>query len=241
MQIKPIKTRIFREHENLADFIEEHIKKLPERSVLVVTSKIVALSEGRTLPIIDETTREKAIKAESEIAIRTPYTWLTLKDGLLMSSAGIDQSNAEKGGLILLPKDSYRSAAKLRKELMKRYRIKELAVLIPDSRVLPLRQGAVGVSMGYAGMKGIKDYRGTKDLFGREFHISRANMPDALASAAVLVMGEGTERHPLALISGAPIVFSDRVNRKEMSIEPENDMYRPFFDHLPAWKRRKKR
>lgn len=232
MQVKPIKTRIFRRRENLAQFIYAHIPKLPEESVLVVTSKIVALAEGRTVPIENEMTRENAIKSESELAIRTAYTWLTLRDGLLMASAGVDESNAEGNTIILLPKDSYRAAAKLRKELMQHYKVKRLGVVIPDSRVLPLRQGAVGVAMGYAGIKGIRDYRGLPDLFGRTFKVSRSNIPDMLSSAAVLVMGEGTERCPLALITGAPVEFTERVSKKEVSIPPEHDMYRPFFEEI---------
>ena len=49
MEIKAIKTRIFNENEDLLQFILKYVKKLPEKSVLVVTSKIVALSEGRTV------------------------------------------------------------------------------------------------------------------------------------------------------------------------------------------------
>ncbi|HVX90226.1 MAG TPA: coenzyme F420-0:L-glutamate ligase [Candidatus Paceibacterota bacterium] len=240
MKVDPIKTRVFREGEELLAFIREHVKKLPEDSVLVVTSKIVALAEKRTVVIKDDKTRERTIKAESDFAIRTPYTWLTLKDGLLMSSAGVDESNAD-GKIILLPKDSYHAAAKLRRDLMKAYRVKRLGVLIPDSRVLPLRQGAVGVAMGYAGFKGIRDYRGTPDIFGRLLKISRTNTPDGLASAAVLVMGEGNERQPLALITNAPVEFIDRITKGEVMIPPEDDMYRPFFDALPSMRRTLKR
>ena len=231
MQVQPIKTRIFREGEDLVAFVTSHVKRLPERSVLVITSKIVALAEGRTRDIEDDSTREKVIREESQFAIRTPYTWLTLKDGLLMSSAGIDESNAD-GKLILLPKDSYKAAATLRTRLMKHYKVKELGILIPDSRVLALRQGAVGVAMGYAGFRGIRDYRGTKDIFGRVMKISRTNTPDSLASAATLVMGEGSERQPLALITDAPLEFTSRTNRNELAMEPEDDMYRPFFEEV---------
>ncbi len=236
MQVKPIKTRVFKEGEDLTAFIRAHVKKLPEKSVLVVTSKIVALAEKRTVVIEDEMTRERTIKAESDFAIRTPYTWLTLKDGLLMASAGVDESNAD-GKIVLLPKNSYRAAAALRKALMKAYGLKELGILIPDSRLLPLRQGAVGVAMGYAGFKGIRDYRGTKDIFGRVMKISRTNTPDGLASAAVLVMGEGNEQQPLCLITGAPVEFTERIRRGEVMIAPENDVYRPFFEGLPKTRR----
>lgn len=237
MQVRPVRTRIFKEGEDLADFVVRHVPRAKEGTILVVTSKIVALAERRTAAIEDETTREKVIRAESDFAIRTAYTWLTLKDGLLMSSAGVDESNAD-GKLILLPKDSFKAAAALRAELKKRYGVKDLGIIIPDSRVMALRAGAVGMSMGHAGFRGIRDYRGTKDIFGRVMKVSRTNVPDSLASAAVVVMGEGAEQQPLAVITDAPVEFCERVRRDELSIPPEHDMYRPFFEEVKKKEKR---
>lgn len=231
MQVKGVRTRIFKERENLADFIVAHIPKVKEGTILVVTSKIVALAEGRTAEIKNEHSREDVIRKESDFAIRTMYTWLTLKDGLLMSSAGVDESNAD-GKMILLPKDSFKAASELRRELRKRYKVKKLGILIPDSRVLALRAGAVGVAMGYAGFRGIRDYRGLPDIFGRVMKISRTNIPDSLATAAVVVMGEGNEQMPLAVITDVNVEFVERTNRKELVIPPEHDMYRPFFEEV---------
>lgn len=231
MQIQAIRTRIFRENENLFDFIIKHIPKIPEKTVLVVTSKIVALAEGRTAPIVDENSKIKLIKSESEFAIETQYVWLTIKDGMVMASAGIDESNAD-GKLILLPKDSFRTASILRKKLQKHYKIKNLGVLITDSRTIPLRAGVSGVALGYAGFHGIRDYRGTPDLFGRKLHFSRTDVADSLATAATLVMGEGKEKSPLGLITSAPIEFCEKVRRKELYIDPQEDMYRPLFSQM---------
>ena len=170
MQIRAIKTRIFRENEALLPFILRYIKKIPENSIVVITSKIVALAEGRTvsvdLKLSRDAMREKIIKAESQFMIRTKYTWLTIKDGMVMSSAGVDESNAD-GKIILLPKNSFKSAELIRKELCKKFKVKNLGILITDSRLLPLRAGVVGVALGYAGFKGVRDYRGTADIFGR--------------------------------------------------------------------------
>ena len=38
------------------------------------------------------------------------------------------------------------------------------------------------MSLGYAGFKGIKDYRGSPDIFGRKFKYSRTNVADGLAT-----------------------------------------------------------
>jgi dihydrofolate synthase / folylpolyglutamate synthase len=228
----PIKTRVFQENENLFAFITQYIKKIPEKSVLVVTSKIVALAEGRTAEFKNKKNKICLIKEESTLAIRTKYVWLTIKDGMVVPSAGIDESNAN-GKLILLPKDSFKAARELRKRLRTHYRIKNLGLIITDSRTLPLRMGVTGVALGYAGFRGIKDYRGTPDIFGRRFHFSRTNIPDGLAAAAVFVMGEGAEQQPLALIKDAPITFCETIRRNELLINPKDDLYRPLFMRLP--------
>ncbi len=228
MIITPVKTRIFREGEDLMSFIVDHVKKVPERSIIVVTSKIVALSEKRTAVKENPKTKEKLIREESDLAIPTKYVWLTLKNGMLMASAGIDESNAD-GKLILLPRDSFKSARILRKALQQKYRVKRLGILITDSRTTPLRAGVGGTALGYAGFGGIRDYQGKPDLFGRKFRFSRTNLADGLATAAVLEMGEGKERQPLAVIERAPVEFHERTNRKELSIDVRDDMYAPFF------------
>ncbi len=236
MIIKPVKTRVFREGEVLLVFIACYIKRLPEKSIVVVTSKIVALAERRTAIAKTASSREALIRRESELALPTKYVWLTVKDGMVMASAGIDDSNGN-GKLVLLPKDSFRAAHELRTELRKKYRLKNIGVLITDSHTAPLRAGVTGVTLGYAGFRGIKDYRGKPDIFGRKFKFSRTNIADGLAAAAVLVMGEGNERQPLAIIKNAPVEFSNVVRRGELRIDLDEDMYRPFFSKLPKSRR----
>ncbi|MBU2613233.1 coenzyme F420-0:L-glutamate ligase [Patescibacteria group bacterium] len=236
MNVHPIKTRIFREGDDLFMFVRDHLRKLPERSVLVVTSKIVALSERRTAVAGDDKAEERLIRSESDVAIPTKYVWLTIKDGMVMASAGIDKSNAD-GKLVLLPKDSYKAARLLRAKLRRAYKVTHLGVLLTDSRTVPFRAGVTGVSLGYAGFRGVRDYRGQPDLFGRTLTFSRTDIADGLAAAAVLVMGEGDERQPLALVTGAPIEFCDRIRREELHIDIEDDMYRPLFLKLPRKRR----
>ena len=232
MITRPIKTRVFQESDDLFTFITDYVKKIPEKSVIVVTSKIVALAERRTAVVQNIKTKEKLIRAESEFAIPTKYVWLTVKDGMVMASAGIDKSNAN-GKLILLPKDSFKTARFLRDKLRKHYGVRHLGVLITDSRTIPLRAGVTGVALGYAGFRGVKDYRGTPDIFGRKFKFSRTDVADSLATAAVFVMGEGNEQQPLAIIEKTPIEFCNKIHRKELHIDIKEDMYRPLFSKLP--------
>ncbi len=231
MKIKVFKTRIFEEKQPLIPFVEKYILSVKENIIIVITSKIVALSEGRTVEIKNEKTREETIRKESSFMIKTPHTWLTIKDGALVASAGVDESNAN-GKLILLPKDSFKSAKMIRGKLRKHYKVKNLGVIITDSRLLPLRSGVVGIALGYAGFKGVRDYRGERDIFGRILKVSRTDVADSLATASVLCMGEGSETQPLAFIVDAPVVFSERTNRKELFVDPKDDMYAPFFKGL---------
>lgn len=102
-------------------------------------------------------------------------------------------------------------------------------MIITDSRIMPLRAGVVGVALGYAGFKGLRDYRGKKDIFGRKLKYTQTDMADALASAAIAVMGEGSERQPLCVIENAPVEFTVRTNKRELLVSPADDMYRPLF------------
>lgn len=229
MNVHAIQTRVFKESENLIAFIAEHIPTLKNGLILVVTSKIVALSEGRTATAKNKKEKEKIIRAESEWAAESyPGWWLTLKDGTYVINAGIDDSNAN-GKIVLLPKDSFRAAEKIRAELRAHYKIKKLGVVITDSRVAPMRKGVFGMALGYAGFRGLRDYRGTPDIFGRILEVTEVGVADSLATSAALVMGEGRERQPLAVIENAPVEFCNSVDPKELRLAREGDIYGPLF------------
>lgn len=229
MQIQSIHTRIFQENESLADFVIENIASLPERSVLVVTSKIVSLAEGRAVPMGSKAERAEWIQKESDVAVKTPYNWITLRQGLAVSNAGVDESNGN-GKLVLLPKDCYASARMLWETLRKRYGVHELGVIITDSRTLPLRRGSVGVCLGYAGLKPMKDYTTTPDIFGRPWNLGIANAVDALAAAAVHIMGETNQQRPLALIMDSVVDFTDEPARPlDITIDPKDDFYGDLY------------
>ena len=231
MQIKAIKTRIFHENEDLFSFIFKYVKKIPEKSVLVVTSKIVSLAEGRTIEYKSKKQKVELIKKESSLAINTKLVWLTIKDGVVVADAGIDESNGD-GQLIFLPKESFFSAKKIRTLLCAKYKVKNLGVIISDSGLVPFRSGVIGLAIGYAGFKGAKSYKGKKDIFGRKFMYQKVNVADSLATSAVLCMGEGSERQPLALITNAPVVFKNKINKKELIIDPKKDIYAPLFNKI---------
>ncbi len=244
MKVKAIKTKLFKKNDDLFSFVISNIKKVKENSVIVITSKIVALSEGRIVMHDGKEShdifKEKIIKSESEYMLKTTHTWLTIKDGMVMANAGIDESNSF-GGIVLLPKDSFKSAKIIREKLKKYYGVKNLGILITDSRLFPLRAGIVGAAIGYAGFHGVRDYRGTPDIFGRNLKLSRTDVADSLATSAVLEMGEGREQQPLAIITEASIVFSDKINKKELLIDIHDDLYMPLFKNAHKLPKKHKR
>ena len=107
---------------------------------------------------------------------------------------------------------------------------------------MPLRRGVVGISIGFFGFKPIKDYRGKVDLFGREFRMETSNFPDSLATAAVMEMGEGSERKPIAIITNVPDLefIQEEYNPKTLDdsfdIPEKMDMFYPFLSSV-NWKK----
>jgi F420-0:gamma-glutamyl ligase len=228
MKVKAIRTAVFPPLGDLLLFIGKYLPKISEGSIVVVTSKIVALSEGRLVDKIDDKTKMKIIKQESDIMIYGSIACLTVKDGIAMVNAGVDESNGN-GKIILLPKDSYKAATKIRNFLKIKYKLNNVGVIITDSRTWPLRAGITGAALGYAGFEGLKKYYDQLDIFGRPFKYSRVNVADSLATAAVFCMGEGDEQQPLAVITGALVKYVDRIDRNELKIDIKEDIYGPLF------------
>lgn len=233
MKIDTIMTKKIKIGDNLFDILSTSIKKLPEKSIVVISSKIVGISEGRVVNP-KKSDRKKLIREEASYFIPGERREITIKHGtLFLSSGGIDESNAF-GMWALLPKDPQKSANKARKFLIKRFGIKKLGVIITDSKLIPLRRGAVGTCMAYSGINPLKNYVGKKDLFGRKFKSEVANLIEGLASSATLVMGEGDEQTPIAIISDVDFLEFRKKNpsRKEIKnvyIELKQDRFYPIL------------
>ena len=229
MLVLGIKTSLFRQGDNLEDFLFAHLPMLQEGDIVVITSKIVSLSQDRVGLPAD---KRKYIYHDSKKVIETPWAFMTLTDDGWCINAGVDESNAD-GRLILSPKNPRGTAETVRRKLLKRFSHKRLGVLITDTKSLPLRVGTIGRSIGYSGFEPLKSYVGKKDLFGRKSRLTRSNIADALAASAVLVMGEGDERVPLVVIRNAPVRFIERgiagTRRASLALSPRTDIYAAVF------------
>lgn len=237
MKILPIRThKIFPKKGNILDILDLYLKSFQANSILVVTSKIVSLCEGNIVKV-GTVDKDLLVAEESDHYIRrqdSKYNFiLTIKRSSLAASAGIDESNAD-GNYVLWPKDPQKTANSIRKYLLRRFQLNYCGVIISDSKTTPLRWGTTGYAIAHSGFLALNDYIGKKDLFGREMHVTKANLPDALAAAAVVTMGEGNEQTPLALIEKLPFVqFQDRnpTHREldELNITIEEDLYAPIL------------
>lgn len=251
MIITPVKThKITEKDTNLFNIIDTYINKMEENSILVVTSKIVSITEGRIQKInhtTEATDKEKLVKEESEMFLdknENQYGfYLTITQNLLIPTAGIDESNGN-GYYILWPENPYDTANKIRKHLEEKFGVQNVGVIITDSKTTPLRWGTTGVSIAHSGFNALNDYMGKPDLFERVMRVTKANVADGLAAGAVACMGEGQEQTPLAVISElSNIEFTNRDLTEEeirtLRINLDDDVYAPILKRAP-WQKGQK-
>ncbi len=242
MLITPIKTRpLLAPKDSLTEALVASSLSLRNGDIVALSSKVVSIHEGRTIPL-EKVPKEQLVVQEANWYREAPKSsrWrsrFTVACDVLVGSSGIDESNGH-GHYILYPEDPFKSAKRWRRWLMKTYGVTELAVVITDSTSTPLRRGAIGFALAWDGIDPLRDYRGTTDIFGRTIAIELANLVDALAASAVLVMGEGAEQTPVAVIRGAKnISFKNRAKHlDQLIVAPENDLFAPLFWDR-AWKR----
>ena len=239
MNLTAYKTTIFRLHEDLPTFIAQHVPVLKNGDILVISSKLVCLWKGCALSYRGPRQKEQLIYQHSQAALKTKLAWLTIKNNMIMTNAGIDESNAA-GQLLWLPEDLYACAKELRQKIKKLYGLSKFGIIITDSMILPLRAGVIGAAVAYSGFKGVRDERGKKDLFGRPLKTTLVNLADGLAAAAAVLMGECNEQTPLCHIEQAPVQFVNRTSPAEISYPLEQDLYAPLLKAAGLIKRRKK-
>jgi coenzyme F420-0:L-glutamate ligase / coenzyme F420-1:gamma-L-glutamate ligase len=224
--------------------------ELENNDIIAIAQKIVSKSEGRLVDLATVNPSEKAIKLAEEInkdsrqielvlseskeiiAVKPGVIIVEHRTGVILANAGIDHSNVasstdgavKKEIVSLLPKDSNKSAKRLKKEIETQCK-KQIGILITDSIGRPWRMGTTGVALGSAGVETIRDLRFDKDIFGRELLVTETADADSLACAACLLMGEGDDATPVVLIRGYETVISDQDTRQLLRPKDE-DMFR---------------
>ena len=245
MRIASTKThKITIADKNIFSILKQYIKKLNENSILAITSKIVAICEGRLVNIKKDFDKKDLIQKEADYYLPAEINkygyMITIKNNLLIPTAGIDESNGN-GKYVLWPANPQKSANEIRNFLRKSYNLQNIGVIITDSKTTLLRWGGSGVCIAHVGFQALNSYIHTPDLFGRYFKMTKANIMDALAAAAVLVMGEGNGQTPLAIIEDIPFVKFKKNNpsKKEIAslkISIDDDIYASLLKGV-EWRR----
>ena len=237
----------------LAEAITRSGETLRGGDVVVVAQKIVSKAEGRIVRLADVVPSPRAVElaaradkdaravevilGESVEVLRAVPGVLIVetRHGIILANAGADMSNIEHDEeddhLLLLPEDPDASADRLRAALAAgATESPRIGVVVADSVGRAWREGTVGLAIGVSGVPARLDRRGEPDLFGRALHVTEVGIADSIASAASIVMGEGAEGRPAALVRG--LSFEDRseaerAGRARQLVRPrERDLFR---------------
>jgi len=244
----PIETPIIKLGDDLIKILSTSIRekgmRLEDGDILAISSKVVALAQGRIVRCDTVKPSKKArilgrkysldpwfveiiLREADEVYGGVYRAILTLKNKILVPNAGADLSNAPEGYAILWP-DNPRAAAKKIKEEMEREFQAKIGVIIVDSYCIPLRAGTIGIALAVAGFKPVIDERGRKDLFGKELKITRHALADDLASAAHALMGETDRRIPAVIIRGMGVEVGDEGDY-DMFIPPDKCIFSSIY------------
>jgi len=201
----------------IADALAANGIALAAGDVVVVAQKIVSKAEGRLVALADVAVTPEAealaatsgkspavaalILSEAASVMRAVPNVIVVRNrlGHVLANAGIDASNVEGSGHVLLwPVDPDASARAIRARLGS-----DVAVIVSDSLGRAWRMGTMGTAIGCAGIRPVRDRCGEADLFGRVLQSTRIGVADEIAAAASLVIGEADEAIPVAIVRGA--------------------------------------
>lgn len=240
MKVTAYKTKLISPGDSIEELIKATFTEIPENSIITIVSKAFSFAENRLVPIVTGTAEEKheLAKKEADYYLDASFSQynllLTIKGNWMFFAAGIDESNSA-GSYTFWPKDPQKSVNKVWEFIRSHYGVKNIGVIMTDSKSFPLSWGVVGHGIVSCGFKPLKDYRGTKDLFGREMKMERLSLVQSFATAACLEMGEGDEQRPIALISDIQqdVEWVDHVPTKEelavLDITMDDDAFGPFL------------
>src|SRR5690242_4753473 len=240
---------LLKKGDDLAGIIVSRAKQLgvgiKNRDLVVIGQKAVSKAEGRIIDTSDVIPSAKAATIAKKTGKSPQFVEIVLREsskvlradkdafivrtkrGATCLNAGVDKSNV-KGDTTyaLLPQDPDASARRLRNRI-EQLTGKQVGGVICDTRSRPFRKGQVEESIGVAGLSPLIDYRGQKDLFGYTLRFKNVSLADELASAAELVMGQGRERSPVAIVRGLKRVrFQDHATSRALVVRTEEDLFR---------------
>jgi len=232
MQFIPIKTRIMQPpQDDFWSVLDESLLSLKEEDVVLISSKVLAIHQGRSVKIEGQD-KNSLVEAEADFIVPRPY-WpspLSVAHHAFLGAAGIDESNGD-GYYILLPENIFALAEEVHQYLCTKFNVTKLGVIVTDSHSSLFRYGATGVALGWFGLEPVEDHRGRADLFGREIQYERSNLVDGLAAAAVVVSGEVDECMPIVIAREVPnVTFTNTATAEQLFVTYEEDTFRVLYE-----------
>lgn len=207
------------------EFLEVYMPPVSEGTVVVLSSKVIALCQNRVVPF-GKITKSDLVALEADKYLPASASQhghqFSLKNNSLVGAAGIDTSKGN-AAFILWPAQPQATANQIRLSLTKRLGVKKLGVILCDSVSTPLRRGAIGISIAHSGFVAVKKYK-----------VGRANIAGGLAAAASTAMGEGPELQPIAIINDLPpLEFQSRnptqAELDDYYLSESEDLFAPFL------------
>lgn len=236
MQVKAIKTHRIEEKDSLEGILDQYITHIDNSHIIAITSKIISICQGCVINK-DKISKYNLIQQEADSILETksnPHNfYLTIKNGILIPTAGIDESNA-KDKYILYPRNIQKTATFIWNYIRQKHSIQNLGIVITDSHTTIMRRGVTGIALGWCGFEPLYSYINKPDIYDIPLRVTQVNILDSLATSAVFVMGEGNEQTPLAIIKEAPkISFLNRPPNEEeekaITLSLEEDLYAPLL------------
>ncbi len=229
VEITPFQVEILKPpKDDLLSKIKASALTLEEHDCIAVSSKVVSIWQGRCI-LRDKNEKEALIKKEADWYLDEPMVHgvlHTIKDGILIPNAGIDPF---AGHYVLWPEKPKETAEELLAWFKKEYKIESLFLVIVDSRSVLMRQGAVGIALSWAGFNPLYDNRKRTDLLGFDSGGTQTNLPDSIAAAAALAMGEANEQTPVARIRRLQFLPNEKPSPDQFEISIEEDLFAPFL------------
>ncbi|MGB8217950.1 MAG: coenzyme F420-0:L-glutamate ligase [Candidatus Methanoperedens sp.] len=232
---------LIKQGDDIALILSEQTE-LREHDIVVISSTVVSKSEGRivSLDTVPATQRAKIIakrngnepgfvqavlNESTEILLESPFLLVRTRNGSICVNAGIDHSNVEgEKNILLLPEDPDKSARKLKESILK-YTGNKVSVIITDTNGRAFRIGQTGAAIGIAGIKATRDWRGTRDLFGRVLEVKNEAIVDEIAGFANILMGEGNGGMPIVIFRGLDM-YHESYGIKELHRPEKEDVIR---------------
>jgi coenzyme F420-0:L-glutamate ligase/coenzyme F420-1:gamma-L-glutamate ligase len=204
--------------------LEEQGEKVLANDLVVVTSKVVAKSEGRVVSFDGSEAHKLDLIEQESVRVLRRRGSLRITEtphGFINANAGVDLSNTSDGTAVLLPTDPDRSARRFRADL-RRARNVDVAVIVTDTFGRVWREGVTDVAIGSAGIRPILDLRGTHDANGRPLEATEVAIADEIAGAANLVLGKALGT-PFAVVRGLDQSFFGEGSVQENIVRSAND------------------